>query len=133
MKSREEILSAAADVPTETVTVPAWDGEFVLRPVSGSSARFVRFVNAPLRVEDGPNGRARFEEPTEEERRFRRIVGKVILGVCGPDGEPFFTWEDADALRADDTFPIISQLAVRITALSQRVAADNTLEAAKND
>lgn len=133
MKSREEILSGAVEVPRETVTVPAWGGDVIIQAVSLASRRLIRFVEAPMEVEAGSNGRARYENPSDEEKQVRRIIAKVILGVVGPDGEPFFLWDDADALRSEANFPITIQVAARIQDLTSEIAAANTLEAAKND
>lgn len=132
MDSKEQILNGALNTPTETVTVPSWGGDVTIRAINPADKKLIRFANAPLEVEVGGNGRRRFEEPSEEEKQARRIVGKVILGVVADDGSQFWDWSDADELR-DGHWSVVMQLAIRIQDLTDRVTAQNTLEAAKND
>lgn len=63
-----------------------------------------------------------------EEVLARRHVGAVILGVVGPDGEPIFTWEDAETLRRKN-WGIVTVVAKEIYRLTEPV---DPLEAKKS-
>lgn len=135
-KSRAEILGSPFDPPSKAVDIPGW-GEISIIPVSPMDKRLIRFANRPLEVEKGPGGRPRFEVASEEEKWARRVVGKVILGVVGPDGEPMFTFDDEDALRTPQQWGSVTAAAAEIQMFTESLetgtADEPALEAAKND
>ena len=89
---REDILNAL-DMPMDTVHVPRWGGDVLVRAMPVGHPRYRLYV-------DGGAGKGRKAPETAAEEFARRMVGTVIMSALDPDTEtPMFTWDDADALR----------------------------------
>lgn len=100
---RDAILGAD-DLHTETVEVPEWDGEVLVRSVSGRErAEFEVWVEKADDIEDLADIRERI----------------VALTVVDEDGDRLFTEEDVEALTAKSVSAIdrIVDVAQRINGL----------------
>lgn len=99
--TRDQIL-AADDLRTGYVDVPEWGGRVRVRGVPVASVDYIRFVEAPLRDDDGnilvDNTGHPLPVPRDERAKRTTIAG-VIKGAIDEDGNRLFRWEDATALR----------------------------------
>lgn len=83
--TKEQIL-AADDLPRETVAVPEWGGEVIVRTMSGWE-------------------RAEYEQgcldaagADEKKNRRSMLVHLCARTICSADGQPLFTTEEVEAL-----------------------------------
>lgn len=93
--TRDDIL-ASADMPTDYVDVPRWGGRVKVKAARVGAGPYVAFVNRKIKVKGQPGPG---EEPTEAEKNARRQLAAVIMSAIDENGEPLFTWADADKLR----------------------------------
>lgn len=101
--TREQIL-AVEDIPRETVTVPEWGGEVIVRVMSGTE-RDAYEVEA-------------FKDRDAEIRNMRaRLVARCCVNEAG---EKLFTLQDAEALGRKSSVALdrVAQVAQRINKLS---------------
>ena len=88
MLTRESIL-AAQDLKTESVAVPEWGGEVMIRVLSGAQRDRLDAFLARTLDKDG-----KLKDPTG----MRTLV--CVLACCDAQGAALFKPEDVDALKA---------------------------------
>lgn len=92
--TRDQILTSL-DLPMETVDVPRWGGEVLVKAMPMGHPRYTLYTTGNHQETNG----GKSPLPAREEF-VRRMVGAVIMSALDPETEkPMFKWEDADALR----------------------------------
>jgi len=151
--TREQILGTVG-FPTDEIEVPFLGGTVRVTGIGFSDQNLKAYVNAPVLrpvpIPDeepprfkGPDRhtarvtwemlrnarREQYGAPTAEERQSRTMIGSVVLGVIDANGERLFTWEDADWLAAHLSSNALSDIAVRVSELSDpRITDDEDTE-----
>jgi hypothetical protein len=115
--TREEIL-AAADILSETVTVPEWGGTIIVRGLTGEERD--EFEASCIR------GKGR-----KTEVNYRNARAKLVVRSCyKPDGSRLFEEEDAPKLGKKGAAALsrVYEVAARLSGLTE----DDLDELAKN-
>lgn len=110
---RDDIL-ASPDMPVDYVDVPRWGGRVRVQAARVGSGPFVAYVNRRVKIQGQPGPG---DEPTDQERSARRLVAAVIMSAIDEDGDPLFTWADADVLR-DKHWNSVTKVATRAFELA---------------
>jgi hypothetical protein len=104
---REEILKAE-DLPTETVKIPEWGGDVLVRGLTGAEREKLE---------------GQITKDSEEDAIRARLVSMVCLGE---DGKPLFTEADVAALKDKSAVALSRVFAVaqRLSGLGMAAAED---------
>lgn len=109
MLTRDTIL-AAKDLKTESIAVPEWGGEVLIRVFSGTQRdRLDAFIARSV------DEKGKIKDPTG----MRTLV--VVLAACNEDGSALFRPEDMDALKAKSSIALnrIFDAASRLNGLAE--------------
>jgi len=117
--NRDAIL-LASDLKAETVPVPEWGGEVLVRGMTASE----REHYAMMVTEFGPDGK-----PTGKQVLGKTQSAMVAMCVIDENGERLFTDTDADALgkKSAKALERVFSVAARLSALN-----DEAVSQAKN-
>ena len=110
--TREAILKAD-DLPTETVAVPEWGGEVLVRGLNGTQRDEFEASTIALR---GPMGKQQAVPDTANIRA--KLVARCIVD---DDGEPMFTQHDVHELgkKTSAALDRIFEVASRLSGISK--------------
>ena len=126
--SRDQILNSPFDAPTDTLSVPSWGGDVRIRPVNMADHDVIRFTNQPTMTPPAGRGRGpTWEEPSDEEKRVRRIIARTIKGVVDDQGSQVFSFDNEDVEWLRERFNVTVQVAAAIVDLNSEFAAANML------
>jgi hypothetical protein len=111
--SKDQIL-AADDLPTETISVPEWGGEVLVRGLTGRQR--IEYEASMAVMRDG-------EMIPDVENSMAKLVARTIVD---DDGSLMFTPQEANALgeKSSAALARVFEVAARLSGMSQGAAVE---------